>query len=116
MKTVTITWQPPSFLPYTALSNVLPGTLWAASVEDPRIASYIVERRYRLTDDFERVGEVTSPSIDVPIDDTNELQVRVQTVLVNGDKTGFATTGLRPIMGMEAVFREPTNVFMLAII
>lgn len=116
MKTVTITWQAPSFLPYTIASNVLPGVVWAAETVDPRIGSYIVERRYRLTDDFERVGEVTSPSIDIGIEDTNELQVRVQTVLVNGDKTGFATTGLRPIMGMEAVFREPTNVFMLAII
>jgi len=116
MKTVTITWQPPSFLPYTILSNVLPGAVWAASIVDPRIGSYIVERRYRLTDDFERVGEVTSPSIDVTLEDAYELQVRVQSVLVNGDKTGFATTGLRPIMGMEALFKEPTNVFLLAIV
>jgi len=116
MRTVTITWQEPSYLPYTTLSNVLPGVAWAASIVDPRIGSYLVERRYRLSDDFERVGEVTSPSIDISIEDAKELQVRVQTVLINGDKTSYATTGLRPIMGMEALFKEPTSVFFLAIV
>ena len=116
MKTVSVTWSAPSFLPYTILATVLPGTLWAASTVDPRVAGYIVERRYRLTDDFERVGQVTVPSIDINIEDAKEFQVRIQTLLANGDKTSFATTGLRPIMGMEAVFGEPTNTIFLSFV
>jgi len=116
MKTVTVTWSSPSYIPYTILSSVLPGTQWAANTIDPRIGSFIVERRYRLTDDFERVGEVTTSSIDINIEDAKEFQARIQTVLVNGSKTGFATTGLRPIMGMEALFGEPTNTIFLSFV
>lgn len=116
MKTITVTWSSPSFIPYTILANVLPGTQWAASIVDPRIASYLVDRRYRLTDDFERAGEVTAPSIDIPIEDAKEFQVRIQTMLIDGSKTSFATTGLRPIMGMEAIFGDPTNTFLLAFV
>lgn len=116
MKTITITWRPPSYIPYTVLSTVFPGTQWAARITDPRVNSFLVDSRYRLTDDWQRVGETTSSSIDIPIEDAKEFQARIQTVLANGDKTGFATTGLRPIMGMEALFGGSTNTLFLAIV
>ena len=109
-------WEPPSYFPYVTLDSVVFGGLFSQAIEDDRIDHYEVDVFDDIENEFINIGQPRTPRIEFSGEDFENATVRIRSILRDGTKTPFVTSGQFQLFGMVAEFDNINNLTLLSFI